>query len=286
MPHDDQATRLRNLMHGARGTRTIAVASGKGGVGKSNVSLNLAILLSAAGHRVALVDADLGLASLDVLLDVDVRSNLSHVIAGAKRLDDVLIDLPTGVQFVPGASGLSKLAHLSELQRAQLRQELSSLEKDNDLIIADCGAGIGPDVLHFAAAADSVIVVTAPEPTAITDAYALIKVLAGRSYAGPISLLVNFAPDRQEARLTYQRIATVARQFLNVRVLDAGYVLADPKVPEAVRLRQPFVLAFPRCPAAKCLAALAAKLRSSQVIAEQPDGFLQRVTKWFAATSG
>ncbi len=282
MSHDDQAGNLRRLMSQARQTRTIAVTSGKGGVGKSNVSLNLAILLSAAGNRVALVDADLALANLDVLMDADVRWNLSHVIAGSRRLEEVVVNLPSGVQFVPGASGLAGLADLSEFQRAKLLDDLGALEADNDIVIVDTGAGIGPDVLKFASCADTVLVVTAPEPTAITDGYALIKVLAQRDYRGQMSLLVNFAPDRHEARQTYQRISNVARQFLDARVLDAGYVLHDPKVRDAVRKREPFVLAFPRCPASRCVAALATKLCAGGVLVERKDGFFRRVANWFA----
>ncbi len=282
MSIDDQASKLRQMMHKARSARTIAVASGKGGVGKSNVALNLAILLSAAGNRVALVDADLGLANLDVLLDVDVRANLSHVIAGKKRLEDVIIDLPSGVQFVPGASGIAQLANLSEFQRAQLMKDLANLENDNDIIVVDCGAGIGRDVLQLATCSDNVLIVTAPEPTAITDAYALIKVMQRQAYAGNISLLVNAATDRQEARATYQRISGVARQFLDMRILDAGHVLADPKVREAVRRRQPFVLAYPRCAASRCMAALANKLSAGSWLVGQKEGFFRRVASWFA----
>jgi len=269
-------------MHEARQTRTIAVTSGKGGVGKSNVAMNLAILLSAAGNRVALVDADLGLANLDLLIDVEVRGNLSHVIAGRRRLEEIIVDLPSGVQLVPGASGLAKLARLSEFERAQLVQELAALENDNDVILVDTGAGIGSDVLHFAMAADNVLAVTAPEPTAITDAYAVIKLLTQQGYAGHVSALVNFTPSRQEARLTYQRISTVARQFLGVRVFDAGYVLLDPKVREAVRRREPFVLAYPRCPASRCMAALARKLSTSGAWLDQRESFFRRVANWFA----
>jgi flagellar biosynthesis protein FlhG len=222
------------------------------------------------------------LANLDVLVDVNVRTNLAHLIAGSKRLDEVVIDLPCGVQLVPGASGLAKLAHLSEFQRAQMMQELGTLEADNDVIIIDTGAGIGPDVLHFAAAADSVIVVTTPEPTAVTDGYAFIKVMAQRNYMGQMSLLVNLATDRQEARLTYQRISNVARQFLDTKVLDAGYVLTDPKVRDAIRVRQPFVLAYPKCPASQCLAALAARLSSGAVLADRKEGFFRKVANWFS----
>ncbi len=278
----DQASKLRRMMHKARSARTIAVASGKGGVGKSNIALNLSILLSAAGNRVALVDADLGLANLDVLLDVEVRANLSHVIAGKRRLEEVIIDLPSGVQFIPGASGIAQLANLSEFQRAQLMKDLANLESENDIIVVDCGAGISRDVLQLATSTDNVLIVTAPEPTAITDAYALIKVMQRQGYQGNISLLVNNAVDRQEARATFQRVSSVARQFLDVRILDAGHVLADPKVREAVRRRQPFVLAFPRCPASRCLAALANKLSAGSWLVGQKEGFFRRVANWFA----
>jgi len=282
MAIEDQAGKLRRLMHQARRTRTIAVASGKGGVGKSNVALNLAILLSAGGSRVALVDADMGLANIDVLADVEVRANLSHVIGGLRRLEEIVLDLPSGVQFVPGANGLAKLAHLSEFQRTALIRQLGALEADNDVIVIDTGAGIGPDVLQFAASADNVLAVTTPEPTAITDAYALIKVLHHSGYPGHLSLLVNLAVDRHEARTTFQRLSGVARQFLGTTVYDAGYVLVDPKVREAVRRREPFVLAYPRCPASRCMAALATKLSAGGMLVGREDGFFRRVANWFA----
>lgn len=282
MSAEDQASRLRQLMRANRGTQTIAVTSGKGGVGKSNVALNLAILLSAAGHRVALVDADLGLANLDVLADVTVRANLWHVIAGRRSLAETIIDLPSGVQLVPGASGLARLADLSAFQRAQLLRDLSALEGDNDIILVDCSAGIGPDVLSFATGAEHVMVVSTPEPTAVTDGYAVIKAVTNRGYRGRLSLLVNMVLGRHEARATHQRIATVARQFLGAQVLDAGYVLTDPRVREAVKKRKPFVLAYPRCPASRCLAALATKLRSSKALTGERGGFFRRVADWFA----
>jgi flagellar biosynthesis protein FlhG len=282
MSHEDQASKLRAMMQRLRRSRTFAVVSGKGGVGKSNVSLNLAVLLSAAGNRVALVDADLGLANLDVLLNVEVRANLSHVIAGSRRLADVVVDLPCGVQFVPGASGIAHLANLSDFQRGQLLGDLGGLEADNDIILVDCGAGIGRDTMQLAGSADNVLIVTVPEPTAITDAYAVVKVLKRQGYKGKLSLLVNMASDRQEARDAYQRVSGVARQFLSFRVFDAGYVLMDPKVKEAVRKREPLVLAFPKCPASRCLAALARKLSSGGALVERKEGFFRRVANWFA----
>ncbi len=281
MSHDDQASRLRDLMRQARQTHIIAVSSGKGGVGKSNVALNLSILLSAAGNRVALLDADLGLANLDVLLDVRARANLAHVVAGQRRLADIVIPLTCGVQFVPGASGLARMAELNEFQRTQLLEDLAHLEAENDVILVDTGAGIGRNVLSFAGGADTVLVVATPEPTSITDAYALIKVLSREGFRGQVSLLVNLATDRNEARATYNRVAGVARQFLGVAVYDAGYILTDPKVALAVRRREPFVLAYPRCQASRCLAALANKLGQGEGLLVREEGFFRRVVNWF-----
>jgi flagellar biosynthesis protein FlhG len=270
------------LIRDSGNCRTIAVTSGKGGVGKSNVSLNLAILLSAMGSRVALVDADLGLANLDILLDVRIQHTLAHVLAGRRRLGEIVIDLPTGVQFIPGASGLAKVANLTDFARSNLLQALGKLEADNDFLIVDTGAGIGPGVLQFAEAADTVITVTTPEPTAMTDGYAVIKILAQRNYDGQISLLVNQAEKRQEARDCYSRINRVAHQFLGARVLDAGYVLTDGRVRDAVRQREPFVLAYPRCQASRCMAALANKLSADGALVQKREGFFRRVVNWFA----
>ena len=278
----DQASKLRDLMRQARQTHTIAVVSGKGGVGKSNVALNLAVLLSAAGNRVALLDADLGLANLDVLVELNKRSNLAHVVAGERSLSDIVVDLPCGVQLVPGASGLARMADLSEFQRTKLLNELAALEAENDVIVIDTGAGIGRNVTTFAAGADTTLVVTTPEPTSITDAYAVIKVLTQLKSESRLSLLVNMATDRNEARGTYNRIATVAREFVQAAVYDAGYVLTDAKVSAAVRRRQPWVLAYPRCQASRCLAALATKLCRGGGLLVSRESFFRRVANWFA----
>ena len=293
--HNDQAKKLREMMSRpnsrprdvpppgpGRTTKTIAVCSGKGGVGKSNIALNLSIMLSGAGNRVALVDADMGMANLDVLLNVDIKGDISHVVAGTKRLEDIVVDLPNGVQFVAGASGLARLANLSEFQRTRLTEELTQLESDNDLIVIDCGAGIGPDVLQFASGADIVLVVTTPEPTAITDAYGMIKALSRRGYIGSLSVLTNQADNRQEGRATYQRLAEVARRFLDIRVFDAGYIDEDPRVRQAVRRRQAFVLAYPKCPASRAIGALVNKLSPGGALVRQKEGFFRRMARLFA----
>jgi flagellar biosynthesis protein FlhG len=270
----------------------IAVTSGKGGVGKSNIAINLAIQFASAGREVVLLDADLGLANADVLCNIDLPFNLSHVIARKKELSEVMVRAPGGFRLIGGASGLARMADLGDNDRDRLIDALAELEQQADVIIIDTGAGISPNVLSFTRAADQVLVVTTPEPTAITDAYAVIKVISRQSAAGSgmhdvgsldnrLSLLVNQARSAAEAAVVQERIAKVARQFLGVSVLDAGYVPADEQVMAAVRRRTPFVLGSPRCPASQSVARLAMRLQ--QGVAEKLDtgGFFSRMSRWF-----
>jgi flagellar biosynthesis protein FlhG len=292
----DQATRLRDIMAGvaegqasgqasagpvprAPRARVIAVTSGKGGVGKSNISVNLAVKFAACGKEVVLLDADLGLANADVLCNVDLPCNLAHVIARRKTLMEVMVRGPGGFGLIGGASGLARMADLTDGDRQRVVDSLADLEEHTDLILIDTGAGISPNVLSFTRAADHVLVVTVPEPTAIADAYAVIKVLSRERKEGPISLLVNQARTEQEAKVVYQRIAQVARQFLSVHVLDAGYVAADPQVPAAVRRRVPFLLAAPESPAALCLCAVASRLEGN-IGPVESGGFFRRMLRW------
>ena len=293
----DQATTLRSLVQdervsSRRRASVIAITSGKGGVGKSNVAVNLAIKLSAAGKRVVLLDADLGLANADVLCGIDLPLNLSHVIARRKELSDVMVKAPGGFRLIGGASGLARMADLSDFDRQRIVDALAELEETADIILIDTGAGISPNVLSFTRAADHVLVLTTPEPTAITDAYAVIKVITRAGGDGHtiaidgggerrVSLLVNQARSPGEARVVHERIAKVARQFLGVSVLDAGYLYADEQVPIAVRKRTPFVLTAPRCPAAHCVTQLAMRLEQGVAANEAAGGFFHRMSRWF-----
>jgi flagellar biosynthesis protein FlhG len=285
----DQASRLRNIVAEAaapdpppprpRRARVIAVTSGKGGVGKSNVSVNLAVKFASCGKEVVLLDADLGLANADVLCNVELPTNLAHVIARRKTLMEVMVRAPGGFGLIGGASGLARMADLTDYDRQRVIDSLADLEDQTDLILVDTGAGISPNVLTFTNAADHVLVVTTPEPTAITDAYAVIKVVCKGRPDLPISLLVNQARTAQEGKVVYERIAAVARQFLSVRVLDAGHVTSDPQVPAAVRRRIPFLLAAPDCPAAQCICAVASRLEGS-IGPIQNGGFFRRLLRW------
>lgn len=277
----DQATHLRTLVRQRSRASVIAVTSGKGGVGKSNIAVNLAIKLASAGKEVVLLDADLGLANADVLCNVDLPYNLSHVIARKKDLSEVLFKAPGGFRLIGGASGLARMADLSDFDRQRLVVALAELEEQADLILIDTGAGISPNVLSFTRAADQVLVVTTPEPTAITDAYAAIKVISRDGGDRRVSLLVNQVKSAGEGRIVYERIAKVARQFLGVSVLDAGHLPADEQVPAAVRKRVPFVVGSPNCPASQCIVQLAMRLERGVTPGPETSGFFNRMGRWF-----
>src|SRR5437667_2892341 len=257
----DQATQLRTLASSERAhASVIAITSGKGGVGKSNIAVNLAIKLASAGKHVVLLDADLGLANADVLCNVELPYNLSHVIARKKELSEVMIEAPGGFHLIGGASGLARMADLTDFDRQRLVDALGELEQRCDIILIDTGAGISPNVLSFTRAADHVLIVTTPEPTAITDAYAVVKVISRDGCERRLSLLVNQTRAPGEGRVVHERIAKVARQFLGVSVLDAGSIPLDDQGSLAVRKRMPFVLGSPRCPASGSIGQLAIRL--------------------------
>ncbi len=284
----DQASELRRLVsQGDRAAgkgkpaRVLAITSGKGGVGKSNVAVNLAARLATMGRRVVLMDADLGMANADVLANVTAKANLAHVVAGRRRLDEAICEGPGGFRLVPGASGLAQMANLSEFERARMVELMRHLDASADLIIIDTGAGLSPNVLSFVLAADEAVVVTTPEPTAITDAYAMVKTISRRKECATVNLLVNMARDRAEGRRVFERINAVGRRFLGLSLRDAGCVLADPKVAHAVRQRKPFVLDDPDCPASLCITQLAHKI-DRHASAPRAKGFIRRMANWLA----
>jgi flagellar biosynthesis protein FlhG len=291
----DQATHLRQMARRTRPRAQImAITSGKGGVGKTNLAVNLGSVLASMQRRVILLDADLGLANADILCNVQPRYNLAHVVAGQRSLLDVMAPVPIGnagvgapghgsLSLVAGASGLARMADLSEIERTRLINELETLQDEADLIIVDTGAGIGRNVLSFAAPADHVTVVTTPEPTAIMDAYAVIKVLMRCNTSGKISVIVNQARGRDEARIVHERIAGVTRQFIQTDVSFAGYVLADTAVGQAVRRRSAFVTEYPNCPAAQCVRAWANRIDHHVDVTATParSGFFRRLASWW-----
>ncbi|MEI8194442.1 MAG: MinD/ParA family protein [Phycisphaerae bacterium] len=290
----DQATRLRQIARRVQPhAQTIAITSGKGGVGKTNLAANLAATLASMQRRVILLDADLGLANADILCNVQPRYNLAHVVAGQRTLDEVIAPVPLPglpsaqgmLSLIAGASGLARMADLPEADRALLVEQLEMLPQAADVVIIDTGAGIGRNVLSFAAPADHVTVVTTPEPTAITDAYAVIKVLARAGATGKISIMVNQVRSRDEARIVHERIASVTRQFLGADISFAGYVVSDPVVPLSVRKRACFVAEYPNSAAAQCIRAWANRIDHNVDVAAYavpaPRSFFSRLAGWW-----
>ncbi len=278
----DQASGLRRLIRRrSRFATTIAILSGKGGVGKSNIAVNLSVCLVEKGVNVTLVDLDMGLANADLLMDVQPRYTLAHLLAGVRSLEEIMTAGPGGMTFVPGGSGLSALANLSEFERQHLIAQLRRLNRSADIVVLDCAAGISRNVVSFAQLADRILVVTTPEPTALADAYATIKAMRRYNRSDGIGLFVNMANSRAEAQATYARVAGVARKFLNYSVADSGYMLHDTAVELAVRERCPFVIRYPGSNASACIAAMAGEVARACLGHQRRGGFLRRVAGLF-----
>jgi flagellar biosynthesis protein FlhG len=258
----------------AGGVHALAVASGKGGVGKTNVVVNLGLALQQRGRRVIILDADLGLANVDTLLGLNPGATLRNVLRGECDIRDALVTGPAGLQVVPAASGFEELTQLTQDQRLLLLEQVDRLEGAFDVLLIDVGAGISSNVLFFATAAQETLVVVTPDPTSLTDAYALIKVLSTRYAEHAFTVLVNMVRNEWEARRTFTQLLRVAERFLHVSLRYAGHLPHDPEVAEAVR-RQQAVLEFaPGSAAARAFGDLAERVIASPG-ATAPKGGLQ-----------
>lgn len=250
-------------------TRIISVASGKGGVGKSNIAVNLSVAMSQLGLRVVLLDADLGTANADVLCGLLPTARLDHVVtplpihdAGRRTLADIAITAPGGFRLIPGSAGVAHMADLPPAHQQRLIADLVQIEQDCDLLVIDSSAGVGRGVLDFVAIADEAVIVTTPEPTSLADAYALLKCLhltaaEAQRPLPRIGLVVNQVMDEREASEVYARFSSVARRFLGISVKMIGAVAQDLRVAEAVRARLPFVLHAPRAEATRDMRVIA-----------------------------
>ncbi len=254
----DQATGLRRMVK-PHPVRVVAVTGGKGGVGKTNVSVNLAVAMADLGKRVMLLDADLGLANIDVVLGLHPERDLSHVVRGECSLEEVLIEGPAGILVAPAASGVQQMAELSKAEHAGLIRAFSDVGSDLDVMIIDTAAGISDIVVSFSRAAQDVVVVVCDEPASITDAYALIKLLNREYGIDRYHILANMVRTAQEGRALYNKICRVTDRYLDVMLNFMGSIPYDENLRKAVRTQKSVVQAYPRSRSAQTFKNLAKK---------------------------
>ncbi len=298
---EDQASRLRRIVAETRArrtgaqvsvhsitealhpTRALAITSGKGGVGKTNMTVNLALALAHRKQRVLILDADLGLANVDVAMGLLPKFNLMHVIQGDKHLEEIIVRGPLGVSVIASGSGIRELANLDDDARIRLLESLAMLKTRYDFLLIDTSAGLSRNVLGFVLAADEILVVTTPEPTALLDAYSMIKVIYQENADAEVKVIVNMAVDEAEAREAADKIAVVAHRFIGVAVSPLGYVVRDGRVGEAVREQTPLLQLYPHSAAARCIHSLAIQLTNGRTAQGQSDlrGFFARVVDRF-----
>ena len=276
----DQAERLREIISSIKnykedekstgsltdkpGSRVITITSGKGGVGKTNFTVNLGIKFAQMGLRVVIIDADLGLSNVDVIMGKMSKYNLSDVINSNKDILEILEEGPNGVKFISGGSGVQELVKLNKTQLVDLLMKLGKLDEEADVILIDTGAGLSENVISFVHAAREVILVTTPEPTSITDAYALIKTITHKDKMKNIKVVVNRADNAAEAFNILDKLNVVTQKFLGVKLQKLGYILNDANVTKAVKIQQPFVISFSRSEASKNLNEIALTLMDNK----------------------
>lgn len=273
----DQATQLRNIIKAAnvlpRGTaRVITVTSGKGGVGKSNISVNLAIQLRRLGNRVVIMDADFGLANIEVMLGIRPVYNLADLIFRGKSLKDIITSGPEGIGFISGGSGIQELTNLKKEEFIKLSQSLYELDEYVDIIIIDTGAGISDSVLEFVAASSEVLLVVTPEPTSITDAYSLLKTLNKKEEFSEGSTVIKMITNRvssvKEGKQIFDKLSVVVDKFLNIKIEFLGTIPQDSMISKAVIQQKPVTIGYPLAPSAKAITELALVL-NNHTAAEQ-----------------
>jgi flagellar biosynthesis protein FlhG len=260
--------------------KVIAVSAGKGGVGKSNVSVNLSVALALQGKKVLLLDADLGLANIDIMLGLYTKYNLSHVIQGSCQLTDIMLAGPHGINVIPAASGTDYMTQLSATQHAGIIDAFNELTEDYDYMIIDTAAGISDTVLSFARSSQEVILVVCDEPTSLTDSYALIKIMHKRYEWTHFRVLANMVRSMREGRELFNRLYRVAEQFLDVRLDYLGAVPFDERVHDAVKKQKAVIIAYPDSSASKAFYQMAKKVEdwpSKRSVGGNTSFFLERL---------
>ena len=260
----DQVSSLRDLAFREKNKkskmRVIAVTSGKGGVGKTNFTVNLAVALAECGQRIIILDGDLGLANIDIAFGLTARYTIEHLLSEEKTIEEILLTGPKGIGIIPGGSGVQELANVERVKLMNVLTNLGRLEKMADILIIDTGAGLGHAVMNFLQAADDIILVTTPEPTALIDGYGLLKTL--RNEAGEVSIhvVINRVKSEADAQATFKRLEMAVHKFLDRSLNFMGWIYDDPHVGRSVMLQEPLGICFPESSAYRCIQWIAGKV--------------------------
>ncbi len=259
-----QARTLKNIVSSgmkSSSLRVLAVSSGKGGVGKTNIVANLAYAFAKMNKRVLVVDADLGLNNIDILLGLAPKFHIGHVLSGEKSVEEIIVDGPAGIQLLPAGGGLQELTQLDGEKKVLLMEELDRVSSGYDFLIFDTGAGVSTNVTYFCSAAHEILLVATTEPTSLTDVYALIKILHTKHAQKHFRMIINSVASEREAQLILRNLMAVTDRFLpNVSIKYLGYVLSDPNVPKAVRQQKAFMELYPYSKVSQCVDQLAQKM--------------------------
>lgn len=292
----DQAERLREMFKEKKPqkpprkknlSRVIVVASGKGGVGKTNLVVNLAVAIGQWGQKTIILDTDMGLANVDILMNLKPHFSLVDVIRGHKDLREVMLEGAYNVNVIPGGAGLSEIINLDSHQREQIISRLSYLDDEGDVLLIDCAAGLSRNVLSFIAAADDVIMVTTPEPTAITDVYSIIKIVNNYNLHSTINLVVNMVHSIEQGAAVFKRVHKVCHNFLDVDINFLGEIEYDRYVHKAAISCSPYILQYPRSRAAQCVRRIARRLLFEEDtihdVAQKKGGFFNRLLRLWSS---
>lgn len=261
--------------------RVICISSGKGGVGKTNFTLNLSLALKKKGNRVLVIDADLGLANIEILLGIDIKYGFIDLVEDDIKIEDIMVDGPLGIKIISGGAGISEVADLPIYKINKILNNMIYLKEHVDFILIDTGAGISKSVMSFVLAAQEVIVVTTPEPTSIADAYALIKVITKKTNEKAINMVINRVDNQKEAEITFKKMNMVTERFLNKNIKYLGYISDDKSVRNSVKNQVPFLLNAPNCLASKNVENVCDSLLGNTENTNKFNNFINRLSNLF-----
>lgn len=260
---DDQAAKLREIVKakeeqekknsGFKNAKIIAVTSGKGGVGKTSLSVNMAAMLVKRGKKVLVIDADLGLSNVEIMLGMTPSFTIRDLIKRNKEIEEIIIKGPFGIDFISGGNGVFEITDLSDVERDEILVKMGKLDREYEYIIIDTGAGVSKNVISFLVIADEIVVITTTEPTAITDAYSIIKIIDGRKKDANIGIVINRVKEIKEHKEASSKLITISEKFLNRKLENLGFIYEDKVIRDAIFKKTPFVLYYPDSKAASCV---------------------------------